>query len=74
MPSHLAAPANCARPRGIVQASLSRILKAYISYYNGTRTHLSLKKDAPIFRAIEWVGRISSVPILGGLYHQYCLT
>jgi transposase InsO family protein len=56
------------------EAHLRRILKTYISYYNGARTHLSLKKDAPIPRSIEWIGRISSIPVLGGLHHQYCRT
>jgi transposase InsO family protein len=28
------------------EAHLRRILKAYASYYNGARTHLSLRKDA----------------------------
>jgi hypothetical protein len=40
-------------------------------YYNGARTHLSLKKDAPIPRAVQVVGRILPTPILGGLHHQY---
>jgi len=39
--------------------------------YNGTRTHLSLNKDAPISRAAEKAGRIICHPILGGLHHQY---
>jgi NADPH:quinone reductase-like Zn-dependent oxidoreductase len=39
-------------------------------YHNGTRTHLSLNKDAPISRA-EAAGRIICHPILGGLHHQY---
>jgi hypothetical protein len=39
--------------------------------YNGTRTHLSLNKDAPISRAAEAVGRIISRPIPAGLHHQY---
>jgi transposase InsO family protein len=56
------------------EAHLRYILKAYINYYNGARTHLSLKKDAPVPRSIEPVGRISSIPILGGLHHQYCRT
>src|ERR1700680_218245 len=29
-----------------------------MGYYNGTRTHLSLNKDAPISRAAEAAGRI----------------
>jgi hypothetical protein len=32
---------------------------------------LSLNKDAPIPRAVQAVGRILSLPILGGLHHQY---
>src|SRR6185295_16716516 len=34
-------------------------------------SHLSLKKDAPIPRAVQAVGRILPTPILGGLHHQY---
>jgi hypothetical protein len=45
-----------------------RQLKAFA---NGTRTHLSLNKDAPISRAAENAGRIICRPILGGLHHQY---
>jgi hypothetical protein len=39
--------------------------------YNGTRTHLSLNKDAPVSRAVGRVGNVISHPILGGLHHQY---
>jgi transposase InsO family protein len=50
---------------------LRHVLLSYMNYYNGTRTHLSLTKDAPISRAAETVGRILRRPILGGLHHQY---
>ena len=50
---------------------LCHVLQSYLKYYNETRTHLSLNKDAPIPRAAEAVGRILSRPILGGLHHQY---
>jgi hypothetical protein len=50
---------------------LRHVLLAYTDYYNGTRTHLSLNKDAPISRAAEAAGRILCRPILGGLHHQY---
>jgi len=50
---------------------LRQVLQSYANYYNQARTHLSLDKDAPISRAILTVGRILSVPILGGLHHQY---
>ena len=50
---------------------LRHLLRSYLAYYNETRTHLSLDKDASISRAIEAVGRIIGRPILGGLHHQY---
>ena len=50
---------------------LRHVLLAYMNYYNGARTHLSLSKDAPISRAAETAGCIICRPILGGLHHQY---
>jgi transposase InsO family protein len=35
------------------EAHLRRILGAYAAYYNESRTHRSLNKDAPFHRAIE---------------------
>jgi hypothetical protein len=32
---------------------LRHVLLSYMGYHNGTRTHLSLNKDAPISRATE---------------------
>ena len=55
---------------------LSRILGAYAAYYNQSRTHRSLNKDAPFHRAIERLGahhhvtpnsRWTSPPILQNL-------
>jgi hypothetical protein len=39
-------------------------------YCNGTRTHLSLNKDAPVPLDVEWAGSIVCRSILGGLHHQ----
>ena len=50
---------------------LRRVLAAYVRYYNETRTHLSLDKDAPLGRAIHRHGAIVTVPILSGLHHCY---
>ena len=50
---------------------LRHLLRSYASYYNQNRTHLSLNKDTPTSRAIQTVGRILPLPILGGLHHQY---
>jgi transposase InsO family protein len=50
---------------------LRHLLKSYQEYYNESRTHLSLQKDAPVSRAVQAVGQTFAVPILGGLHHQY---
>src|SRR6476660_109690 len=50
---------------------LRRVLRAYVSYYNGVRTHWSLNKDAPVHRPTQRIGILRSHPILGGLHHQY---
>ena len=55
----------------IGEQHLRRILKSYTEYYNAVRTHLSLGKDAPIWRDIQRAGRIEVRPVLGGLHHQY---
>src|SRR5262245_45533118 len=55
------------------EAHLRRILGRYAAYYNGSRIHRSLDKDAPFHRAIERLGVITSRPVLGGLHHEYCL-
>ena len=52
-------------------AHLRGVLRAYASYYNKVRPHLSLEKDAPDFRGKQKIGRIAAMPILGGLHHQY---
>jgi len=45
----------------------------YFAYYQQTRTHLALDKDAPDLRLIEppGVGRIVQLPEVGGLHHRY---
>ena len=51
---------------------LRHLLLVYKNYYNVTRTHLSLNKDAPSPRAVQATGHVISLPILGGLHYQYC--
>ncbi|MGA7453089.1 MAG: integrase core domain-containing protein, partial [Rhodoplanes sp.] len=53
------------------ECHLRHLLRSYLNYYNETRTHLSLDKDAPVSCAIQTVGRIFARPVLGGLHHQY---
>ena len=53
------------------EAHLRRILRSYAAYYNEVRTHLSLGKNAPVARTVQPVGRITTMPLLWGLHHQY---
>src|ERR1700681_2402420 len=53
------------------EAHLRRILKSYARYYNETRTHLALDKDAPLSRTVKRAGLILCRPFLGGLHHEY---
>jgi transposase InsO family protein len=53
------------------ETHLRRVLSQYSLYYNQTRTHLGLGKDAPLGRAVERSGTIIAMPILSGLHHQY---
>jgi transposase InsO family protein len=53
------------------EAHPRRILKSYARYYNATRTHLALDKDAPVSRPVQRTGVVSSLAILGGLHHHY---
>ena len=53
------------------EAHLRRILKSYARYYNETRTHLALAKDAPVSRPVQRAGVVESRAILGGLHHHY---
>jgi Integrase core domain len=57
----------------IGERHLRGILSTYVDYYNGSRTHLSLGKDAPEPRTVQrpTEGRVVEVPRVGGLHHQY---
>ena len=50
---------------------LHRVLTLYSLYYNETRTHLGLSKDAPLGRAIQRSGTVIAMPVLSGLHHRY---
>jgi hypothetical protein len=53
------------------EAHLRRIMSKYAGYYNQARTHLALRKNAPVSRSIEWFGQIVAEPVVGGLHHRY---
>src|SRR5262249_48867866 len=55
------------------ESSLRQILKTYFQYYERSRTHLALEKDAPAGRVIQppELGRVIKFPEVGGLHHRY---
>ncbi|WP_225708730.1 integrase core domain-containing protein [Bradyrhizobium cenepequi] len=53
------------------EAHLRRILKSYLRYYDETRMHSALDKDAPVSRPVQRTGVVYSRAILGGLHHHY---
>jgi putative transposase len=55
------------------EASLRRILKTYFEYYEHSRTHLPLEKDAPTSRTVQHpeLGSIVALSQVGGLHHRY---
>jgi putative transposase len=55
------------------EGHLRKILKEYVRYYNQSRPHLSLDRNAPIPRDIEppSQGSIVAFPEVGGLHHRY---
>jgi len=57
----------------IDERHLRHQLHRYLRYYHGSRTHLSLAKDAPEPRAVEHpeLGRVVALPQVGGLHHRY---
>jgi transposase InsO family protein len=59
--------------RDCLDHHLRRILREYLEYYHGSRTHLSLDKDAPEPRAREPIsdGNVITIPMVSGLHHRY---
>ena len=57
----------------IGERHLRRMIRRYVRYYNGTRTHLSLEKDAPEERSVQTPseGKVVALPRVGGLHHEY---
>ena len=52
---------------------LRRVLRDYVTYYHGSRTHLGLERDCPRPRPVELpdLGPIRTEPMVGGLHHRY---
>jgi transposase InsO family protein len=61
---------------GCNEAHARRILRRYLEYYHGSRTHLGLDKDTPNGRAVEppELGPVRRRPMVGGLHSRYFRT
>jgi hypothetical protein len=70
----LDAPGKCLFCSSWREQHLRRVLTLYSLYYNETRTHLGLSKDAPLRRAVQRSGTIVTIPIFFGLHHRYART
>ena len=55
------------------EAHLRRLLRGYIAYYNTARPHQSLDHNSPQPREVHppELGRVVSIPQVGGLHHRY---
>jgi putative transposase len=55
------------------EASLRKLMTLYCSYYERSRTHLSLDKDTPIHRPVTppGDGAVVAIAEVGGLHHRY---
>lgn len=54
------------------ETHLRRIVRRYVKYYHGARTHLALDKDAPEPRPVQPpdMGTVIEIPEVGGLHHR----
>ena len=57
----------------VSERQLSRILKAYIEYFNQSRPHQGIGQALPDPKQISSLskGKIVSFPVMGGLHHRY---
>ena len=64
---------SATRPIVLSERHLRRVLKGYLEYYHGSRTHLGREKDCPVPRQVEPppLGLVRSEPVVGGLHHRY---
>ena len=66
-------PSLGAHGKSLGEGHLRRIIRNFLHYYHGARTHLTLEKDAPDPRSVQppELGRVVAISEVGGLHHRY---